>query len=81
MAYPFDNQTWNGEPLVMDTEDAGIAGSPDGMTIDAEDRFGWRCAMEDWSYASIRLPGVYRKIEFPMWKRCCARVPSSTDCS
>ncbi len=37
-AYPYENDTGAiGEPaLVVDTEEAGFAGSPDGMTIDSE---------------------------------------------
>ena len=38
LAYPFENETGEiGEPsMVVDTGKAGFAGSPDGMTIDAE---------------------------------------------
>jgi sugar lactone lactonase YvrE len=68
MAYPFDNQTGEiGEPsLVMDTEDAGIAGSPDGMTIDAEDRL-WVAMCHGGLVVCVDpVAGqVYRKIEFP----------------
>ena len=50
----------------MDTEDAGIAGSPDGMTIDAEDKL-WVAMCHGGLVVCVDpVAGqVYRKVEFP----------------
>ena len=68
LTYPFDNTTGNlGTPTeLIDTEAAGIEGSPDGMTIDVDGNL-WIAMCHGGAVIQVdtQAGSIVRKISFP----------------